>query len=84
MDSRGRRVPDARVALRAAVSGAARLLGLGSGNPITDDNYARGECVSYHGAALAVLRSGYQPGMARLRVIADGIGETQLELPVEA
>ena len=84
VDSKDRIVPDATVTLHAEATGAARLLGMGSGNPITDDNYARGECVSYRGAALAVLRSGYQPGMARLRVIADGIGEAQLELPVEA
>ena len=84
VDSKDRIVPDATVTLHAEATGAARLLGMGSGNPITDDNYARGECVSYRGAALAVLRSDYQPGTARLRVIADGIGEAQLELPVEA
>jgi len=83
VDPDGRRVPDARVTLKAGVTGAARLLGLGSGNPITKDNYARGECVSHCGAALAVLRSGYQPGTAQLRVVAVGIGEASLELPVE-
>lgn len=82
-DSEGRRVPDARVTLKAEATGAARLLGLGSGNPITDDNYARGECVSYCGAALAVLRSGCQSGTATLKVMAEGIGEASLELPVE-
>ena len=82
VDSKGRRVPDARVALKAGVTGAARLLGMGSGNPITDDNYARGECASHCGAALAVLRSGYQSGTARLKVTAEGVGEATLELPV--
>ena len=82
VDSRGRRVPDARVALRAVVSGAARLLGLGSGNPITDDNYTCGECVSHCGAALAVLRSGYQPGTAQLSVTAEGIGEASIEVKI--
>ena len=82
VDSEGRIVPDAGVTLKAEVTGAARLLGLGSGNPITDDNYARGECVSYCGAALAVLRSGYQPGTATLRVTAEGIGEATIEVRV--
>ena len=81
-DSKGRVVPDARVALKARVTGAARLLGMGSGNPITDDNYARGECVSHCGAALAVLRSGYQPGTARLKVTAEGVGEASIEVRV--
>ncbi|MBQ3303031.1 MAG: hypothetical protein IJH03_00660 [Clostridia bacterium] len=70
------------MALKARVTGAARLLGMGSGNPITDDNYARGECVSHCGTALAVLRSGYQSGTARLKVTAEGVGEATLELPV--
>ena len=34
------------------------------------------------GAALAVLRSGYQPGTARLKVTAEGVGEASIEVRV--
>jgi beta-galactosidase len=81
-DEAGLTVPDAGIRLRAEATGAARLLGFGSANPITDENYARGEFTSYRGAALAVLRSGYESGVAILRVAAEGLGEARLELKV--
>ena len=82
VDESGLKVPDAAVMLRAGATGAARLLGFGSANPITDENYTRGAFTSYRGAALAVLRSAYQAGTAVLRVTAEGIGEAQVELKV--
>ena len=82
VDEGGLVVPDAEVRLHAGVTGAARLLGFGSANPITDENYTRGEFTSYRGAALAVLRSGYETGVAVLRVSAEGLGEAQVELKV--
>ena len=76
-------VPDAGVKLSAEATGAARLLGFGSANPVTDENYTKGEFTSYRGMALAVLRSEYRAGIATLRVIAEGIGEARIELKVE-
>ena len=81
-DADGAVVPDARVKLRVGVTGSARLLGFGSGNPITDESYARGEFTSYRGMALAVLRAGYESGVATLSVSAGDLGEAELELPV--
>ena len=83
VDEGGLTVPDAEVKLSAEATGAARLLGFGSANPVTDENYTKGELTSYRGAALAVLRSGYRAGVAALRVIAEGIGEARIELKVE-
>ena len=82
VDGAGNVVPDAAVPLRAEVVGAARLLGFGSANPITDENYARGAFTSYRGRALAVLRAGYASGEARLRVRAEGLGVAEIALPV--
>ena len=82
VDADGNVVPDAKVPLRAEVSGAATLLGFGSGNPITDENYTRGAFTSYRGTALAVLRAGVSAGEARLRVTAEGVGEAEVVLPV--
>ena len=75
--------PNASVQLNAEISGNASLLGFGSANPVTDDNYTKGACVSYRGGALAVLRAGYEGGEARLRVRAEGVGEAELVLPVK-
>ena len=83
-DADGATVPDARVKLSARVSGAAQLMGFGSGNPVTDENYTSGEITSYRGMALAVLRAGYEAGVATLSVSAGDLGTATLELPVEA
>ena len=83
LDGKGLIVPDAAVRLRAEARGAARLLGFGSGNPITDENYTHGEFTSYRGTALAVLRSGYEAGTVVFKVEAMGVGSAQIELKVE-
>ena len=83
VDEAGRVVPDANVKLTAEVTGAATLMGFGSGNPITDENYTRGAFTAFRGRALAVLRAGYEAGEAQLRVTAEGLGDAELKLPVE-
>lgn len=83
IDQEGNVVPDADTLLKAEVTGAAELLGFGSGNPITDENYTKGQFTSYQGKALAVLRSGYAEGEARLIVTAEGLGRAELRLQVK-
>ena len=82
VDASGRVVPDAAVKLTAEASGAATLMGFGSANPITDENYTKGVFTSYCGRAMAVLRANFEVGEARLRVSGEGIGAAQIMLPV--
>ena len=82
IDENGNVVPDADVLLKAEVTGAAELLGFGSGNPITAENYGKGQFTSYQGKALAVVRSGYEAGEAKLTVSAEGLGQAEICLPV--
>ena len=82
IDENGNTVPDADRLLKAEVTGAADLLGFGSGNPITDENYTRGQFTSYLGKALAVLRAGYEAGEAKLTVSAEGLGTAEIRLQV--
>ena len=82
IDKDGNIVPDADTLLTAKAEGAAELLGFGSGNPMTKENYAKGEFTSWQGRALAVLRTGYESGETRLTVSAAGIGSAELVLPV--
>ena len=82
VDENGRTVPDAELLLRAEVTGAARLLGFGSGNPITAENYSRGQFTTWQGRALAVLQAGWEPGEALLTVFADGLPAAEIKLPV--
>ena len=82
-DEQGRLVPDAALKLTAQVSGPARLLGFGSGNPVTEENYTKGAFTAYRGQALAVLRSGFEPGEAVLTVSAEGLPPVTLSLPIQ-
>ena len=83
VDAQGNVVPDADVPVKAEVKGAAELLGFGSGNPVTEENYTRGCFTSYHGKVLAVLRAGYEKGDVCLTVSAEGLGTAEITLPVQ-
>ena len=82
IDAEGNVVPDDDMLLTAEVTGAAELLGFGSGNPITEENYSKGRFMSFQGQgqALAVLRAGYEAGEVRLTVAAEGIGTAEITL----
>lgn len=82
LDKDGLVVPDAAVALKAEVSGSATLSGFGSGNPITEEDYTKGETVSYRGRAMAILRAGYESGTVELTVSAEGMEDVRVELNV--
>ena len=83
-DANGNVVPDADALLTAEVTGAAELLGFGSGNPVTEENYTGGRFTSYRGRALAVLRAGTEAGEACLKVTAEGIGSAEITLAVRS
>ncbi len=83
VDEKGNVVPDADALMNAEVTGAAELLGFGSGNPITCENYSKGQFTSYLGRALCVLRSGYEAGETKLTVSAEGLGKAEIRLQVK-
>ena len=69
--------------LKTELSGEAELLGFGSANPITLENYTSGEFDSYRGRALAVLRAGYEKGIIHLNIVADGLKSASIDVKVE-
>lgn len=75
-DEDGRVVFDANMELNALVDGVAKLVGFGSGNPITDEKYTDTVTTSYRGRAMAVLRAGYEAGETTFTVNAEGLSET--------
>ena len=82
-DRDGRVVPDAAVALRANVSGAARLAGFGSANPITEEDYTDSETVSYRGRALLIVRAGYESGTCSVEICANGFEPVKAEFRIQ-
>lgn len=82
-DRDGRVLPDAAVALRANVSGAGRLAGFGSANPITEEDYTDSETVSYRGRALLILRAGYESGTCSVEICANGFEPVKAEFRIQ-
>ena len=51
------------------VNGAGYFAGLGSGNPMTVDEFASGKCCTYRGRALLVVRSGFETGDIFVKIV---------------
>lgn len=91
VDTEGRIVKHGELELEAVLTGgeaeenekSAYLAGFGSDAPITEDNYTVGKCRSYHGRALAVVRSGCIAGTVLLKVSSPGLPQAGVEIRVE-
>ena len=77
-DAAGRPVTRDDRELSVTVTGPGMLLGLGSGNPCTPENYGTGRRTTWKGRALAAIRAGKEPGEIRLAVTAEGLPETEV------
>ncbi len=73
VDEKGRLVPTAELKAEATVEGKATLVAFGTGNPKTTENYTKGVFTSYKGKLLAIVRAGYESGMAELKVSMEGL-----------
>ena len=82
-DTEGRIVTDAEIRVEAAVSGKGWLAGLGTGNPVTPEDYTDTETVTFRGRAMAVIRAGYEKGEVTLTVSAEGLSGANLRLTAE-
>ena len=82
LDKEGNVVPGGEISLNATISGSGMLAGFGSGNPKTEDNYTDGETRSFHGRAMAILRSGYSKGTVMLTISSEGLGTVKEEFTV--
>ena len=83
VDSEGRRVYNADIELNVSVSGAGTLLGLGSGNPCTAENYGTGRRFTFRGRALAVIRAAREAGEVEICVSTPGLPSAKLVLCVK-
>lgn len=83
VDELGRRVTFDDGKAKVVVNGPATLAAFGTGRPITTENYTKGEFTSYLGRYLAIIRSGYEPGIARLKISIEGLGEEEAIINVK-
>ena len=73
VDADGLVVNDAKIALKAEVSGCGYLAGFGTGNPITEEDYTDDLTVTFRGHAQAIIRSTHESGKASLTVCGEGL-----------
>ncbi|MDF2521113.1 MAG: beta-galactosidase, partial [Clostridia bacterium] len=83
VDSEGNLVPTVELKATAKVEGAVSLAAFGTGRPVTDENYTKGEFTSYKGRLLAIVRSGYEEGKAVLTVSTEELGSASIEILVK-
>jgi beta-galactosidase len=82
LDEHGRLVPDAVLQVQFRVEGAGTLAAVGNGNPHNIDSFQQPSRYTWHGQALAILRSGKRPGAIRLVASATGLKSARLTIPV--
>lgn len=68
-DRDGKLVPYAEETITAELSEGAELIALGSGRASTEENYTKGEIMTYRGRALAVVRGGGGIGCIRCKFV---------------
>lgn len=71
VDAQGVRVPDARVALSATLTGPVELAAFATGDPTDVGGFRTGARTSFEGRAVAILRPTGGSGRAALTVVAD-------------
>jgi len=84
VDAEGRTVPTAEFKASATAEGTATLAAFGAGRPQTTENYTTGEFTSYKGRLMAIVRAGYEPGPAVLKVSVEGLPSAALTVSVTA
>lgn len=62
--------------LSVTVSGAGRLQGLGSGAICTEDSFTSGQCHTFRGRALAVIRAGQESGEITVNISSGKLEKT--------
>jgi len=68
------------VEISVKVEGAGTLAGLGSGNPMTEENYGTGKRYTFDGKVLACVRAGRTAGKICIEARADGLESAVVEI----
>ncbi|WP_310532705.1 DUF4982 domain-containing protein, partial [Novosphingobium sp.] len=73
LDAQGRIIPDDKRKLSLTIDGPADLIGFGSANPLAVGSLQSRDAESFHGRAMAVLRSQGKAGTVRVEARAEGL-----------
>lgn len=82
LDAKGRHVPTANDMVEFSVSGPARIIGLGNGNPNSHEPEKGNRRSLFNGLTQVIIQSTGGPGKIRLTAVADGLKSAALTIPV--
>ena len=82
-DANGNRVPDAAPDITFEVSGAGRLLAVDNASLTDSTSGQAGQKKAYQGRAVAIVRSGAQPGKVTIRATSPGLAAGEAVVTVE-
>ncbi len=84
IDAQGNTVPNATNSVAFDLLGAASLIGVDNGNPVSHEDYKANHRLAYHGLCLAILQSTHQPGPVRVTIHSAGLPDASVTLNSEA
>ncbi|HKW28121.1 MAG TPA: glycoside hydrolase family 2 TIM barrel-domain containing protein [Verrucomicrobiae bacterium] len=82
VDDQGYTVPGATNRVSFDLQGAASMIGVDNGNPISHEDYKAKQRLAFHGRCLAIVQAGREAGSVRLGASAAGLQGTTVELEV--
>jgi len=85
VDKKGREVPNADALIQFQLTGDARIIGVGNGDPSSHekDTFAEGERVErklFNGKCQVIIRSGEKDGKVQLRATSNGLKEAVVRM----
>lgn len=83
LDNNGNPVPDANNRVKFAVEGAGRFVATANGDPNCLLPFQNPEMDLFSGAATAIVSSGDNPGVIKVRVTGKGLKPAVIEIPVK-
>lgn len=83
VDQRGTLCPDASNLIHFHVDGPARVIAVDNGDPTSFAPFQAAERRAFHGLALAIVRSGDEPGDITVSADSPGLAPAQVELRAE-
>lgn len=84
IDARGVWNRSVSVPVSVRIEGPAQVAGFASAAPSSGGNYCDTRCATYDGMAMAVLRSGHEPGPIVLTFSSPGLSDCRVHLSQEA
>ena len=82
VDDHGYTVPGATNLVSFDLQGAASIIGVDNGNPISHEDYRAKQRFAWHGRCLAIVQAGREAGPVHITASAAGLRDAAVELNV--